>query len=169
MNASKHTLIISVGLSITLVAVLTMGHGTLGLCALDAQQPDESAEVEQAEHDDKVGESDNEEECGCRPDNTSDGVFKTPIEYTKLIEPELGVPPVVDCGAGVEIPIYIDGVKTKGNPGLHCCDNPSLQVGDCMSGSSLQRYEGRTAYGKRLPHVVWVSYCRHEGRPGSES
>ncbi|GIT21378.1 MAG: hypothetical protein CM1200mP40_10600 [Gammaproteobacteria bacterium] len=31
-----------------------------------------------------------------------------------MIEPELGVIPVVDCGAGVEIPIYIDGVKTLG-------------------------------------------------------
>lgn len=90
------------------------------------------------------------------------------MEYAKLIEPELGVPPVVDCGENVEIPIYIDGVKSKGNPGLHECDNPSLQVGDCMSGSSVGRYEGVTADGKPLPHVVWISYCRHEGRPGTE-
>ena len=33
-----------------------------------------------------------------------------------------------------------------------------------MSGSSLQRYEGRAADGTPLPHVVWVSFCRHDGR-----
>ena len=100
----------------------------------------------------------------CMPDNNSYGTKSTPIEYAKMIEPELGVIPVVDCGAGVEIPIYIDGVRTIGNPGLHNCDNPSLQIGDCMSGSSLQRYQGKTAAGKSLPHVVWVSFCRHDGR-----
>jgi len=102
------------------------------------------------------------------PANNSHGTSSTPMEYAKMIEPELGIPPVVDCGAGVEIPILVDGVKTKGNPGLHCCDNPSLQVGDCMSGSSLQRYEGRTADGTLLPHVVWVSFCRHDGRDTAE-
>ena len=100
----------------------------------------------------------------CMPDNNNYGIKSTPIEYAQMIEPELGVIPVVDCGAGVEIPIYIDGQKTIGNPGLHNCDNPSLQIGDCMSGSSLQRYQGKTAEGKSLPHVVWVSFCRHDGR-----
>ena len=97
-------------------------------------------------------------------DNTSDGVFKPAAEYAKLIEPHLGVPPVVDLGAGVEIPIFVDGKKFTGDPGIHCCDNPSLQMGDCMSGSVVQRYEGRTAAGKPLPHVVWVSFGRHDGR-----
>jgi hypothetical protein len=81
-----------------------------------------------------------------------------------MFESELGIPPVVDCGAGVEIPIHIDGVLTTGDPGIHACDNPSLQMGDCMSGSSLQRYEGTAADGTPLPHVVWLSFCRHDGR-----
>lgn len=102
------------------------------------------------------------------PENDEYGVKLTPMEYARLIEPELGVPPVVDCGENVEIPIYIDGVRHIGNPGLHECDNPSLQVGDCMSGSSVGRYEGVTADGEPMPHVVWISYCRHEGRPGTE-
>jgi len=102
------------------------------------------------------------------PDNNDYGVNLTPIEYAKLFEPLLGVPPVVDCGENVEIPITIEGVKNVGNPGLHRCDNPSLQVGDCMSGSSVGRYEGVTADAKPLPQVVWISYCRHEGRPGTE-
>ena len=33
-----------------------------------------------------------------------------------------------------------------------------------MSGSSLQRYEGKTADDKPQPHVVWVSFARHDGR-----
>ena len=102
------------------------------------------------------------------PENNSYGTESTAIEYAKMIEPELGVPPLVDCGAGVEIPIYVGGVKTVGNPGLHGCDNPSLQVGDCMSGSSLQRFGGTTADGAPLPHVVWVSFCRHDGRDTDE-
>ncbi len=98
------------------------------------------------------------------PGNNDSGVHLTPIEYAKLIEPELGVPPVVDCGENVEIPIYVDGVKYVGNPGLHRCDNPSLQLGDCMSGSSVGRYAGSSADGNPLPGVVWIGYCRHEGR-----
>ena len=103
-------------------------------------------------------------ESGCRPPNNSHGIHGTAMEYVRMIEPELGVPPKVDCGDGVEIPIYVDGEKFTGDPGIHCCDNPSLQMGDCMSGSSLQRYEGRTREGQPLPHVVWVSFARHDGR-----
>ena len=67
---------------------------------------------------------------GGLPENTSDGVLKSPTEYAKLIESELGVPPAVDLGACVEIPILVDGKKFTGDPGIHCCDNPSLQMGD---------------------------------------
>jgi hypothetical protein len=102
----------------------------------------------------------------CEPVNNAHGTKSTPIEYAKMIEPELGIPPQIDCGANVEMPVYVDGVKYVGNPGLHQCDNPSLQIGDCMSGSSVQRYEGVTATGEALPHVVWVSFCRHDGRDG---
>lgn len=98
------------------------------------------------------------------PKNNHIGVSLPAFEYAKMIESELGVPPVVDLGASVEIPIFVDGKKYTGDPGIHCCDNPSLQMGDCMSGSSLQRYEGKTRDGKQLPHVVWISFARHDGR-----
>ncbi|MBM4184504.1 MAG: hypothetical protein FJ207_09780 [Gemmatimonadetes bacterium] len=100
----------------------------------------------------------------CVLENDSFGTEATAADYARMIERELGVPPVVDCGASVELPIYVHGARSIGNPGLHGCDNPSLQVGDCMSGSGLQRYEGRAADGTPLPHVVWVSFCRHDGR-----
>ena len=101
---------------------------------------------------------------GCQPENTSIDGNSSALEYARLIEPELGVPPVVDCGAGVEQPIYVDGVATTGNPGLHQCDNPSLQIGDCMSGSSVQRYVGTNPDGSTRRDVVWASFCRHDGR-----
>ena len=84
--------------------------------------------------------------------------------YAAMCEPELGVAPTVDCGAGVPIPITKGGVEVFEDPGLHACDNPSLQVGDCMPGSSVQRHQGRSADGAPRPEVVWVSFCRHDGR-----
>ena len=48
-------------------------------------------------------------------------------EYAAMCELELGVAPVVDCGAGVLIPITVDGVEVFEDPGLHECDNASLQ------------------------------------------
>ena len=101
---------------------------------------------------------------GCQPKNTSIGGNSSAFAYAKLIEEELGVPPAVDCGANVELPVYVNGAKTIGDPGLHQCDNPSLQVGDCMSGSSVQRYAGEDADGRVRHEVVWVSFCRHDGR-----
>tara|TARA_B100000676_G_scaffold289785_1_gene322636 strand:+ start:153 stop:1259 length:1107 start_codon:yes stop_codon:yes gene_type:complete len=101
---------------------------------------------------------------GCQPDNNSDGTHGSASAYARMIEPHLGVPPRVDCAANVEMPITVEGVRYRGNPGLHRCDQPSLQVGDCMSGSSVQRYGGHTADGAPLRDVVWVSFCRHDGR-----
>ena len=101
---------------------------------------------------------------GCQPENTSIGGNSSALAYARMIEPALGVPPTVDCGANVEMPIYVNGAKTVGNPGLHQCDNPSLQIGDCMSGSSVQRYVGKDADGSTRHDVVWVSFCRHDGR-----
>ncbi|MED5556516.1 MAG: hypothetical protein VX576_10940, partial [Pseudomonadota bacterium] len=63
----------------------------------------------------------------CEPVNNFHGTKGTPIAYAKMIEPALGVPPRVDCGANVEMPVYVDGVQSIGDPGLHQCDNPSLQ------------------------------------------
>ena len=101
---------------------------------------------------------------GCQPENTALSREISAFEYAKMAEPELGVPPTVDCGASVELPIYVDGEKSVGDPGLHQCDNPSLQIGDCMSGSSVQRYVGKDADGSTRHDVVWVSFCRHDGR-----
>ena len=86
---------------------------------------------------------------------------ETAFEYAKLVEPELGVPPKVDLAKAIEIPVYVNGVKTLGE--LPECDNPTLLGKVTMSGSMIQRYEGKTAEGKLLPDVVWVAFARHAG------
>lgn len=86
----------------------------------------------------------------------------TAFEYAKMVESELGVPPRIDLGEGVEVLTYVDGVPTKGTIPREDCDNPTqLFEGDCVSGSVLHRYEGKSAGGEPLPHVVWVSFGRH--------
>ena len=84
----------------------------------------------------------------------------TASEYAKMVEPELGVPPKIDLSEAVEIPIYVDGVQVYGNR-RRACDNPGFLGKDTVSGSTLQRHEGRTADGKPLPDVVWVSFGRN--------
>ena len=98
------------------------------------------------------------------PDEDLTPIPSSAAAYAKMCEPHLGVVPTVDCGAGVPIPITVDGVEVFENPGLHGCDNPSLQMGDCMPGSSVQRHAGTDSAGSPLPEVTWLSFCRHDGR-----
>lgn len=84
---------------------------------------------------------------------------QTAISYAQMCESELGVPPQIDLDRAVEIPIYIDGKQVYGN--FPTCDNPVLIGKSTVSGSVLQRYEGRTADGVKLPHVVWVAFGRN--------
>lgn len=84
-------------------------------------------------------------------------------DYAKLVEPELGVPPKIDLSASIEIPLFINGVRSYGNLGQKL-DNPSRLGKQTVSGSTLQRYEGRTSDGKPLPDVVWVSFSRNSTR-----
>lgn len=87
----------------------------------------------------------------------------TAFEYAKMVEDELGVPPKIDLSESVEIPLYVKGVQKYGNLG-RSCDNYSMLGKDTVSGSVLQRYEGKTADGRPLPDVVWVSFGRNSTR-----
>ena len=100
----------------------------------------------------------------CVPEGANPPMPKSARAYAAMCEPRLGVAPTVDCGQGARIRIRQDGREIFENPGLHACNDGSLQIGDCMPGSSLQRYEGRNADGTPRPEVVWVSFCRHDGR-----
>lgn len=97
--------------------------------------------------------------AGDDPAGPTHGFPATAFEYAKMVEEELGVPPRVDLSEGVEIPMYVDGVAEHGIS--KTCDNPSRLGKGCVSGSVLQRYEGRTADGKPMPDVVWVSFGRN--------
>ncbi len=91
------------------------------------------------------------------------GFPKTATEYAKMAEPHLGVPPKIDLSESVEIPLFVNGVQQYGNLG-RSCDNYSMLGKDTVSGSVLQRYEGRAADGTPLPDVVWVSFGRNSTR-----
>lgn len=83
-----------------------------------------------------------------------------PSQYAKMCEAELGVFPTIDCGKGVTMPVYVDGVEVYEDPGPDNCDNPHATV--CTPGSSLQRHVGVHEDGTPWPEVVWVGFCRHD-------
>ena len=87
----------------------------------------------------------------------------TAFEYARMVEPNLGVPPRINLDEAVEIPLYVDGQQAWGNLGSNC-DNPTYLGKDTVSGSRLQRYEGKTADGKPLKNVVWVAFGRNSSR-----
>ncbi len=91
---------------------------------------------------------------------TYHGRPQTAMDYAKLVEPELGIPPRIVLDECVEIPLYVDGEQRYGNLGRDL-DNPSFLGKGTVSGSVLQRYEGRTADGEPLPDVVWVAFGRN--------
>jgi hypothetical protein len=91
------------------------------------------------------------------------GFPRTAFEYAKMVEPELGVPPRIDLSEAVEIPLFVGGVRKYGNLG-RACDNPTFLGKETVSGSTLQRHQGRAADGTPLPDVVWVSFGRNSTR-----
>ena len=84
----------------------------------------------------------------------------TAWDYAQLVEPILGVPPKVDLGEAIEMPMYVKGKQVHGV--FQECDNPSRLAGKiCVSGSVVQSYEGQMADGTPLPDVVWVAFGRN--------
>ena len=73
--------------------------------------------------------------------------------YAAMCELELGVAPTVDCGAGVLIPITVDGVEVFEDPGLHECDKASLQVGDCMPARVCSGTQAWPTCDRKLPRM----------------
>ena len=99
----------------------------------------------------------------CIPGGTPTTMPATAREYVAMCEPELGVPPDLDCSLGVELPITVDGVPVDTMQAPHTCDAYSLQDGECVPGSTLNRLTGRDRDGSERPEVVWVQFCRNEG------
>jgi hypothetical protein len=102
------------------------------------------------------------EPLACEPPEEQAMRPSLPSEYADMCQPHVGQVPTVDCGAGVPISVYVDGVEVFEDPGPDNCDNP--RAGQCTPGSSLQRLEGQEADGTPLPEVVWVALCRHDNQ-----
>lgn len=98
----------------------------------------------------------------CVPGGTPQSLPSTAREYAAMCEPELGVPPQMDCSAGVTIPITVDRVEVTALLPNFECDNPGLQAGGCVPGTTIHRVTGQTRDGVELPQVVWVHFCRSE-------
>ena len=96
----------------------------------------------------------------CIPGGVALEQPETAREYVTMCEPELGVPPRFDCGAGVVVPITVDGVEVNEPVPEFTCDVPSLQIGECIPGSTINRVVGQTRDGTPRPEVVWVQFCR---------
>ncbi len=86
----------------------------------------------------------------------------TASEYARLVGPDLGVVPTIDCGEGVRVPIHVDGVEVFHDQEELACDNPDFK-GGCYVGSRVNRLEGRDAVGAPMTDVVWVYLCRSAG------
>ncbi len=106
-----------------------------------------------------AGNSTGNKTAGAEATRKESVMPKTAIAYARMCESELGVPPKIILDEAVEIPVYRGGKQVYGN--FSSCDNPVLIGKATVSGSVLQRYEGRTAEGARLQHVVWIAFGRN--------
>lgn len=106
-----------------------------------------------------AGNSTGNKTAGAEATRKESVMPKTAIAYARMCESELGVPPKIILDEAVEIPVYRSGKQVYGN--FSSCDNPVLIGKATVSGSVLQRYEGRTAEGARLQHVVWIAFGRN--------
>ncbi|MDE2978746.1 MAG: hypothetical protein OXU63_14670, partial [Acidobacteriota bacterium] len=102
-------------------------------------------------------------EDACIPGGKAQTMPETASEYAAMCLPHVGVPPTVDCGAGVRIPIHVDGVEVFESPGYRQCDTPDFK-GNCNVGSRIGRVQGKAADGSPLDDVVWAYLCRSAGR-----
>ncbi len=78
----------------------------------------------------------------CIPRDEAPALPKTASEYADLCNDFLGVTPTIDCGDGVPVPIYVDGVEVFGQTPV--CDNPDFK-GSCPVGSRVGRLDGQDA------------------------
>ena len=153
----KRILSIATAVAVVLVVSLSVVLGFLGTSA------DETTTTSTAQAANFVQDVNTSQKISTAqnvPARQTRGFPKTAFAYAKMCEPELGVPPKVSLDKSVEIPLYVNGVQTYGNLG-RSCDNPTFLGKDTVSGSTLQRYAGRTADGVPLPDVVWVSFGRN--------
>ena len=102
-------------------------------------------------------------EPSCIPFNQTDPIPYNTTEYATMCMEYLGVPPVIDCGEGVHIPIYVNGEEVYEDQPSGACDDTDFK-GTCNVGSRVGRIEGVDINGNPIPEVVWVFFCRSAGQ-----
>jgi len=109
------------------------------------------------------GGNNNYIEPSCIPFNQIDPIPYNTTDYANMCMEYLGVPPTVDCGEGVHIPIYVNGLEVFEDQPFGLCDDPDFK-GTCNIGSRVGRHEGFDIDGNSIPEVVWVFFCRSAGQ-----
>ena len=102
-------------------------------------------------------------EYNCIPFSEIDPIPLNTTEYANMCIEHIGIPPTVDCGEGVPIPIYVNGVSVNNDQPEGECDHSDFK-GGCYVGSRVGRVQGVTLYGEPMPEVVWVYFCRSSGQ-----
>ena len=99
----------------------------------------------------------------CIPFNEYDPIPINTTDYANMCIEHVGIPPTVDCGEGVPIPIYVDGISVAEDQPIGGCDHTDFK-GGCFIGSRVGRLEGSNILGQPMPEVVWVYFCRSAGQ-----
>ena len=136
------------------------------MCIRDRQYPEYCEwNQETGQCQDIGGDSGNDGyiEPSCIPFNQTDPIPYNTTEYADMCMEYLGVPPTVDCGEGVHIPIYINGEEVYQDQPPGTCDDQDFK-GTCNVGSRVGRIEGVDINGNPIPEVVWVFFCRSAGQ-----
>ena len=102
-------------------------------------------------------------EPSCIPFNQTDSIPYNTTEYADMCKEYLGIPPVIDCGDGVHIPIYVNGEEVFEDQPAGSCDDTDFK-GTCNVGSRVGRIEGIDVNGNLIPEVVWIFFCRSAGQ-----
>ena len=99
----------------------------------------------------------------CIPFNDIDPIPFNTTDYAEMCIDYMGVPPTVDCGDGVPIAVYVDGVSMHSDQPQGECDHTDFK-GGCFVGSRVGRIEGVNLNGEPMPEVIWVYFCRSAGQ-----
>tara|TARA_Y100000994_G_scaffold47743_1_gene37408 strand:- start:881 stop:2170 length:1290 start_codon:yes stop_codon:yes gene_type:complete len=115
-----------------------------------------------------IGEGGGEEnndyiEPSCIPFDQVEPIPYNTTDYANMCIEYVGIPPTVDCGEGIHIPIYINGIEVFEDQEPGVCDDPDFK-GTCNIGSRVGRVEGIDINGDPMPEVVWVFFCRSAGQ-----
>ena len=109
------------------------------------------------------GSGDDFIEPSCIPFEQVDPIPYNTTDYANMCMEYLGIPPTVDCGEGVHIPIYVNGQEVYSDQPDGYCDDPDFK-GTCKVGSRIGRVEGMDINGNPIPEVIWVYFCRSAGQ-----